>query len=185
MKRSVGRLRRLVLVQPQYTYILDEKRKPKWEAKARQVMGEWAGQFLKNWRGYEIIYFEDLKLISTTGSTASCADDKILWQSLFVWADTSPIDAVPPQNLIKLIKDISEQIAVDGILVIQGYQELPKSWFGSGKADIKADILESATGRLVWKSRLTRLSPSRPLEQQEVKALLAPVEFAVPLVLIE
>jgi len=149
------------------------------------VMGEWTLQFLRNWRGYEIIYFEDLMPVSTTSSAACSAEDKLLWQSLFVWADTSPIDAVPPENLTKLLKDISEHLAADGIVLIQGYQELPKSWFSKGKAYIKADILECATGRLVWKSRLTRSSPARPLKQQEIKSLFAPVEFAVPYVLIE
>jgi hypothetical protein len=77
LKRSVGRLRRLVLMPPQYTYILYEKRKPEWEAKAGQVMGEWAGQFLKNWRGYEIIYVEDLALVLKTSSTACSAEEKL------------------------------------------------------------------------------------------------------------
>ncbi|HSQ83545.1 MAG TPA: hypothetical protein VLM43_02375, partial [Desulfobacterales bacterium] len=72
-----------------------------------------------------------------------------------------------------------------GIVVIQGYQELPKFWFSTNKSEIKVDILESATGRLVWKNRLNRISPGRPLEQQEVKNLLAPVEFAVPFLLID
>ena len=185
MRRSVGLLRRLVLVPPKYTYVYDGKRKPEWEANAGQVLGEWARQFLKNWRGYEIFYCGDSMIVSTMSSTACSVEDKLLWQSFFKWTDTSPIDAVPPENLIKLIKDISEHVAADGIIMIQGYQELPKFWFSTGKSEIKAEILESATGRLVWKNRLNRISPGRPLKQQEVKNLLAPVEFAVPFVLID
>ena len=185
VRRSVGLLRRLVLVPPKYTYVYHGKRKPEWEAKAGQVLGEWARQFLKNWRGYEIFSCGDSMIGSTMSSKACSVEDKLLWQSFFKWTDTSPIDAVPPENLIKLIKDISEHVAADGIVVIQGYQELPKFWFSKDKSEIKVDILESATGRLVWKNRLNRISPGRPLEQQEVKNLLAPVEFAVPFVLID
>ena len=80
---------------------------------------------------------------------------------------------------------LHEHLAVDGVMLIQGHQDIPKAWYRVGKSDIRAYILESATGRLVWKNRLIRLSPVRPLEQQEVKALFAPLEFAVPLLLVE
>ena len=73
MQRSVGLLRRLVLVPPRYTYIHGDERKPEWEKKAAQAIGEWARQFLKNWRGYEILYCEDLeKTIDKVG----CYDAK-------------------------------------------------------------------------------------------------------------
>ena len=185
MKLSVGRLRRLVLLKPQYTYILDEIRKPEWEAIEGHMMREWTRQFLQNWRGYEILYYDDSTIASISGSKDGGAEDEKIWQSLFVWTDASSIDDIPPENLTKLIKDIGEHLAVDGVLVIQGYQEVQKNSSGKGKAYIKADILESTTGRLVWKCRLTRSSPKTTLGQQVVKALFAPIEFAVPKVLIE
>jgi hypothetical protein len=174
-----------MLAPPEYAYVLNGNRIAEWETKAARVMGEWASQFLKNWRGYEIFSYEDLRITSKMSSTAEGVEDEFLWQSLFAWADASPVDAVPPPNLMKLIEDLRRHLAVDGVIMIKGHQEIPKSWYSVGKADIKAYILESASGRLVWKNRLVRLSPARPLEQQEVKALFAPLEFAVPLVLVE
>ena len=185
MELSVGRLRRLIILTPQYTYILDDKRKQEWEAIEGHMMREWTRQFLQNWRGYEILYYDDSMIASTLASKDGGAKDEKIWQSLFVWADTSSVDDVPPENLTKLIKDIGEHLVVDGALVIQGYQEVQKESISEGKAYIKADILESATGRLVWKSRLTRSSPKTTLEKQDVEALFAPVDFAVPYVLIE
>ncbi len=185
MTRSVGLLRRLVLAPPEYAYVLNGNRIAEWETKAAQVMGEWSSQFLKNWRGYEIFSYEDLRITSKMSSTADPVEDEALWPSLLAWADASPVDAVPPPDLMKLIKDLKEQLAVDGVLLIKGHQDIPKAWYRIGESDIKAYILESATGRLVWKNRLIRLSPARPLEQREVKDLFAPLEFAVPLVLVE
>ena len=141
---------------------------------------------LRDWKQYEVV---------------EPANDGLDYKSLYDWADISPVDAVPPANDINLLTMLGERYHADGILVLQGYQKLPSTWnvaltvataslswpllLAEAKGELKADLLESASGRLVWKSRLKLFDPSKPVTATEVTQLIGPIENAVPAALVK
>jgi len=201
ISRSVGKLRRLVIMPANYIFIHDGKREPNKEAIASEHMFDWAAQFLHDWRGYEVFGYKEPNTGLTEDLSSSLTTNEDSLKELYDWVDKSKVDLKLPEKLYKFIESAGSQSKADGILVLQGYQKPPSSWvvlsvilsasltwpllFVDMEGELKAEIIGVHTGCLLWKSRMSLFDASKQLTQGEFNRLLNPIENAVPLVLIE
>jgi hypothetical protein len=184
--RGVGRLRRLAVLQPQYIFIHDGKRIEREEAAASGLMLNSSLNLLKDWKGYELELY--------------CAPPGASLDALYGWAEEATFETAPPSETKELISALGRQCAADGVLVLRGYQKPPSTWVVAltilsasltwplllieSDGQLKADIIEVQSGRLVWRSRQGMTDPSKPLKGIDVESFLWPLESAVPAVLI-
>jgi hypothetical protein len=200
VKRSVGLLRRLLVLPPQYTYIHNWKRRPEMEASQSTLMREGATGFLRDWKGYEIIPYPEIQ--DTGGKEAPPAQsqpDPGL-KTFYEWAENSEVDAPPPAEVKNLVSDLSRRFGADGVLVLQGFQRPPSTWtavstiltasltwpllFIEMKGKLRANIYEASSGRIVWRSRMGLFDASKPIRREEIERLLGSLENAAPAALI-
>jgi hypothetical protein len=200
VNRSVGLLRRLLVLPPQYTVIHLLNRKPEMDASLSTLMREGATAFLRDWKGYEIIPY--LKIQDKGGQEAPPAQsppDPGL-KTIYEWAEHAEVDAPPPAEVKNLISDLSRRFGTDGVLVLKGFHKAANPLFVpaailtvglamplammDAKWEVKAHIFEASSGRIVWRSRLNLLDRSGQFTRKDVERLLGSLENAAPVALI-
>jgi hypothetical protein len=167
--RGVGLLRRLVVAPIQFDYIKDGKH---WEEKEQSIKKQWREQIralLQDQRGYEVelldiyedMYPEKLGLTAEEVSTYC--------RSLAAWALKSSDGEKPPESVAEMAGKLGRPLNVDGILLIQGinnpsgtalnvltvatiFATAPFA-IANSKFYLEADVIEIATGRVVWRNR--------------------------------
>ena len=190
--RSMGLLRRLVILPPQFVYVHNYKRQPEKEAQCCARMLTQASAFLRDWKGYEIIlYYENQTPGRTEISQVPGQPDPSL-QPLFEWTKISKSSSSTPADVKTLVANICRPVGADGLLVLQGYKRpfstynfalcmltASLTWpllFVEEKEELQAHIFEAATGNLVWSCRQKYCN-----EEQ----LFSSLENAVPAALIK
>ena len=200
VNRSVGLLRRLLVLPPQYTVIHILNRKPEMDVSLSTAMEEGATSFLRDWKGYEIIQYRQTQ--DTGGQWAPPAQsqpDSGL-KTIYEWAENAEVDAPPPAEVKNLISDLSRRFGADGVLVLQGFHKaaspllvasailtvglaMPLALMDA-KWEAKAHLFEASTGRIVWRSRLNLLDKNGQFSRADVERLLGSLENAAPAALI-
>lgn len=178
VKRSVGKLRQLVLLPIRFERV-DEDGAPgsvsAWDVE------KWASltfQILSEEKGYEILPMEFYQDILATALRVSVDAVRRYPDSLERWARDSPDGALPPEEVVTIVTRLGRVLHADGVILIQVL-----------KRETRADIYEVATGRIVWRSRLSGSAPLLPsragLRIRPLESVLEPLEQAVPRVLVE
>jgi hypothetical protein len=200
VKRSVGFLRRLLVVPPQFTLINFWNRKPEMDASLSTAMREGATGFLRDWKGYEIIPYRQIQDKGGQEAPPAQSQPDPGLKTIYQWAENSEVDAPPPAEVKNSVLDLSRRYGADGVLVLQGFVRPPHSWivastiltasltwpllFIDQKSELKAHIYEASSGRIVWRSRVNCISPRKPFPRAEVERLLGSLENAAPAALI-
>ena len=193
IKRNVGRLRRLALMPVSFRLEgggsvdpIDESHEPR----LREDISNVARRFLVDWRGYEVVVVDD------------CDSDQVA--VLLEWASTSENDAAPPEPVRQAIADLGRRHHVDGVVLIQGRLKIlsdlglaiicatgslawPVVLPADSGANLRIDMFESGSGRIVWRSQAEDWigDPSDRNVSLQVERLLHPLEHAVPRVMVE
>ncbi len=120
--RSVGLLRRLVILPPLYVYMHNGKRQPEKEAQYRTQVMTKASAFLHDWKGYEIIPYPEnqtpgrIEIPQVPGQ----ADPAL--QSLFNWLEKYDLNSTVPAEVKTFISDLHRRFGADGVLVFRGFR---------------------------------------------------------------
>ena len=201
LNRSVGLLRRLLVLPPQYIYLHNGKRQPEKEAGSSTLMLVGATAFLRDWKGYEIITASEIQKPGGNGLPRAQSQPDPALKPLYEWAMSSEVDSSPPAEVKDLVADLCRRFGADGVLVLQGFQKPPSTWNVATtmltasltwpllllemKGGLQAHIYEGTGGGIVWRSSLRLFDPSKPISLGEVEKLLGSVENAVPAALIK
>ncbi|HOC59624.1 MAG TPA: hypothetical protein PKN70_06730 [Smithellaceae bacterium] len=198
MKRSVGKLRRLVVL----PVLLDvEPRNPKW------CLGkcEWEGldkaieeevvACLQDKRGYEIIALSASSKEHTPILTSE--EVSMLTDKLVAHAHDDNLQR-SPEDIAVLLKAIGNRTGLDGIMLIHGKAVTLNAfdyvaWYATFSlfipvsilrvgVTLKADIYETSTGRNVWTGELTGGGVPNQAEHYGMK-LCDVIESAIPRIL--
>ena len=199
VNRSVGLLRRLLVVPPQFTLINFWNRKPEMEASQRTAMREGATDFLRDWKDYEIIQYRQIQDKGGQEAPEAQSPPDPELKPIYEWAENSEVDASPPAEVKNLISDLSRRFGTDGVLVLKGFHKAAHPLFVpaailtvglamplalmDAKLELKAHIFEASSGRIVWRSRIGLFDASKPI-RQEIERLLSSLENAAPAALI-
>ena len=187
ISRSVGRLRRLALMPVSFRLERGGSADPSDESeelRLRQDIAEVARRFLVDWRGYEVVVVEDY-----VPDQLAC---------MLEWASVSENDAVPPVQVTRVVGDLARRHQVDGVMLIQGQLRMlsdlgfavilgtaglawPIVLPADSGGELRVDLFESDSGRIVWRSRGEDWVGDATLNfSLEVENLLDPLEHAVP-----
>jgi hypothetical protein len=198
--RSVGLLRRLLVLPPQYTVIHILNRKPEIDASLSTAMREGATSFLRDWKGYEIIQYRQPQDKGGQWAPPAQSQPDPGLKTIYEWAENAEVDAPPPAEVKNLISDLSRRFGTDGVLVLQGFHKaaspllvasailtvglaMPLALMDA-KWELKADIFEASSGRIIWRSRLKLLDASKQFPRAEVERILGSLENAAPAALL-
>jgi hypothetical protein len=200
VNRSVGLLRRLLVLPAQYTVIHIWNRTPEIDAPKSTLMLEGATVFLRDWKGYEIIQYPETQNKGGTEAPPAQSQPDPGLKLLYEWTENSEVDSPPPAEVKNLVSDLSRRFGADGVLVLQGFHKaanpllitsailtvglampialMDAKWYE------KANIYEASSGRIVWRCRLNLLSKNSPFDRRDVERLLGSLENAAPAALI-
>lgn len=187
VKRSVGRLRRLVVLP-----IALEDRNPDglseqfypddWVTQTKAMLLVATSGFLVERLGYEVTALDRLNKSSFTESTNRAI------AVLTSWSATAPDGASSPPDVKAAVAALGAAFRADGVLVIQGYIKKASAeafmavfltagmaWpllYADHQKELHADIYEVASGQMVWRHKqegdfadeglLTPLEPALP-----------------------
>jgi hypothetical protein len=200
VNRSVGLLRRLLVVPPQYTVIHILNRKPEMDASLSTLMLEGATGFLRDWKGYEIIQYPKIQDKGGKGAPHAQSQPGPELKPIYEWAENSEVDSSPPAEVKNLVSDLSRRFGADGVLVLQGFHKAARPLLVASailtvglamplalmdaKWEAKAHLYEASSGRIVWRSRLNLLDKNEQFTRADVERLLSSLENATPEALI-
>lgn len=117
------------------------------------------------------------------------------------WAENSADGEAPPERIVNLVQRIGGALALDGLVVIQGYHRHPNITTGlilvpfygvfalplvplEERSQVTADIYEVTSGRIVWRSRITGGVGNVYRLLDRSGRLFAQLEHAMPAVLL-
>ena len=161
--RSVGKLRRLVLLPVR----LEQAR--------QEVVEGWSSRALRilsDQKGYEVIPLDLYEDIIATRLDVSVEETRRNADRLTRWASESADGAPPPEDVVGVVSRLGRGLKADAVVVIHGLTSM-----------LGADLFEVATGRIVWRRRMS--TPSPPFAPWIMDSLFHPLEHAVPRALIE
>lgn len=205
IERSVGKLRRLLLVPARYRegkqWFADapgSSTVDKEDAVSRELTSA-ALRVLSEYKGYEVIplhLYEDMSP-ERLGVSAEELEKQI--EALAEWARSSGDGQASPEQVARIVSSIGRPFNADGILIIQGSRRYANfttlltiltaslTWpliFLEGKEELRADVYEVSTGKIVW--RRIRTGPiAWPDLPPLVADLFRELEHAVPRALIQ
>ncbi len=200
VNRSVGLLRRLLVVPLRYTVIHILDRKPKIDASLSTLMLEGAIGFLRDWKGYEIIQYSKIQDKGGKGAPQAQSQPDPELKPIYEWAENSEVDSSPPAEVKNLVSDLSRRFGADGVLVLQGFHKAARPLLVASailtiglampialldaKWEAKAHLYEASSGRIVWRCRLNLLDKNGQFTRADVERLLGSLENAAPAALI-
>ena len=189
--RSVGLLRRLVILPPHYVYMHNGKRQPEKEAPYRARIMTEASAFLRDWKGYDVIPYPENQTPGRIEIPQVMGQADPALPSLFNWLEHYNLNATVPPEVKTLIADLHRRFGADGVLVFRGFRRPFSTWnfatclltasltwpllFLEEKDELQIYLFESATGDVVWSCR----------GNSDVERSLASLENAVPAALIK
>ena len=121
--RSVGLLRRLVVLPPQYTYLHNGKCQPEKEIGSSTVLLAGATTFLRDWKGYEIIQYPEIQKEGDHKLPQAQSQPDLALQPLFDWAKKSEVNSTAPTEVKTLVSDLCRQFGGDGVFSASGFPE--------------------------------------------------------------
>lgn len=188
--RSVGLLRRLVILPPHYVYMHNGKRRPDKEAQYRAQIMTKASVFLRDWKGYEIISYPENQASGRIDIPQVPGQADPALQSLFNWLEKYYLNSTVPDEVKTFISDLHSRFGADGVLVFRGFQRPSSTWnkaaailtasltwpllFLEEKDELQIYLFESSTGDVVWSCR----------GYSDAERSLSSLENAVPAALI-
>jgi hypothetical protein len=189
--RSVGLLRRLVILPPHCVYIHNGKRQPDQEAQYCADIMTKASSFLRDWKGYDIILYPGNRTPGRIASSQVLEQADPALPSLFNWLENYDRHATVPPEVKTFMADLQRRFGADGVLVFRGFRRPSSTWnkaaavltasltwpllFLEEKDELQIYLFESSTGDLVWHC----------LGWSDVERSLASLENAVPAALLK
>ncbi|MFQ5539137.1 MAG: hypothetical protein ACE5FB_01955 [Candidatus Binatia bacterium] len=200
-KRSVGLLRRLAIVPIRFLqghdiwdWSTSENLRAAGEASVQRALLSQTINLLSS-LGYDVVPLEIYEDIYQEKLTISPAEMQDYLDVLAEWASTFSDGEEPPENVANIVSKIGRPLNVDGLVVIEGLTKPPNitgvlavltaslSWpliFLEGKSELRTDIYEVSSGRIVWRSRVRDVYGGAP--NMMLGRLFDQLEGAVPLV---
>jgi|GEM_PF-2864066 len=205
--RHVGRLRRLALIATNFDYEPQGKfsealgsfpngDEVEIERRLGEALAQRALRFLADWRGYDVVDARGRAGDGENGHRVAAIVD---------WLARAPAGAEPPPEVAAAVTALARAREVDGLVVIKGWGRQVSggemlavlgtaslAWpvlFAADKTRLRADIVEGARGRLVWRHVLTSKdatvlnvqSNEGPHSSKTIaEDLFAPLEPALP-----
>ncbi len=211
IERSVGKLRRLAVAPIRFQNVLDIWEG--WPTEPRKVeqQAEVTGRVMSatlSWlsaRGYEAapLDLHEVLYLEKLGLTPERVTEQL--DTLVAWMRSSDDGAQPPESTAEIVRRLGRPLNVDGIVVVEGIRRPPNitatlavltaslSWplvFFEGKVEMRADIYEVATGKVVWRGKAREFYGASVFKSQGLVGsvparLFGELEHAVPRVLVE
>ena len=193
IERSVGKLRRLALVPVKIDATLElfhgafsKARTQAAEADRGRAWAWGTEAYLASAKGYEIVRLDDM------------SEDAAALATLTAWAEDGRADQTPPADTASAIAEMARRLSVDGFVVVRGVERAPRltpilmiltaslSWpliAVENRQNYHADVIEAASGRIVWRANLWKASPVLQYVPFGPADLFRDIEHAVPSVL--
>lgn len=175
LERSVGKLRRLVVLPIKYEAIVGSFNKSiaffsnhtpdEYERVIKKALLSETITLLNDWKGYEVISLDVYDSIVQEKLRISSEKLQKNLLTLADWAKKSSIKAEPPEEIANLVTEIGQVLNVDGLVIIQGFEKPANltgaltiltaslAWpliFLEADNELRADIYEVSSGRIVW-----------------------------------
>jgi hypothetical protein len=196
IKKSVGSLRRLALAPVKYRYFRGAEQIPELEVQtARNLLSE--ALKLAGSKGYTVTPLYIYDDLIPQKFNISQKEFREYINLLTEWAKNSSDGDEPTIEVINAVAKISRPLSIDGLLVIQGSTTEPSrgTVFGSMMlagpflfylppllirtyTELRADIYEVSTGRIVWRVRVQKSLPPFEVPRVSLAALFSQLEAA-------
>lgn len=198
VKRTVGKLRRLVILPVRYerNRVIFEGNPTEGQKKgtARTVLLK-VKEHLVDWKGYEVVLLEMYEDIypEKLGLTPDAVAKDIA--ALTDWARSAADGQPPPPEISAMAAEIGRPLNCDGVLVIQGHSRFCNAgyiatlltaslawpvWWACNDYEIRADLFEVATGRIVWRSMVSQFDDLWEKPEFAVGSAFSRLEPALP-----
>lgn len=196
--QTVGRLRRLVILPLRYerNHAIFESSLTEGQKRkiARAVLVK-TTEHLANLKGYEVITLEMYEDIypEKLGLTPETVAKDVA--ALTDWARSSADGQPPPPEASAMAAAIGQPLHSDGLLIIQGHSRFCNSGYiatvltaslafpvllACNDYEIRADLFEVATGRIVWRSMISSFDDLWKKPEFAVITLFSRLEPVLP-----
>ena len=176
IERSVGKLRRLVILPVRYDAIVGSFNKSiaalflhytpeEYENDIKKVLLSETISQLNDWKGYNASSFDVYRAMVQEKFRISSEQLQKNLVTLADWVKKLSTEAEPPEEITNLVSEIGLVLNVDGIVIIQGFEK-PANLTGvltlltatlawpltllEADNKLRADIYEVSSGRIVW-----------------------------------
>lgn len=181
--RTIGKLRRLAMTPPRcQSYSVSGARDALKEASLCRDLGTETRRLLVDGKGYEVIPVDLYTDLPRQKFEMSAEQLGGALHSITEWARHASEGQRPPSEVAEAVSRIGHALKADGLLVLQVAHR--DRFFVAPHRDGWVDIIEVATGQVVWRSRFSGRLHRWFISRWPLSALMR-LEPAIPSAVIE